>query len=335
MKKRIIALLLCGGVFMTGCGGSGESSETTQSVSTDAAVSQQTTSAPEVVSSDTEQTTTSAATTKSAETSESESDDSQSDGDDIVIELEDTYAELITQYDNAFLGLPRKDKIYIFKGTGAVKEINGIDHNCVSCYDEHEGTLYFMCDYYISDDGSSVYRYYVSDDSYVCLPESAVYSQVDPTVQSAEEIFEVANRLYGYFALTGLECDPEQYFEADMDGTAVKYYKVINEALDTKAELLSALSCYFSADIINSLMDTPNYREGTDGKLYTLDAARGSNIEYKGTIYEISLMTEDMVAFTAYSTYGFEDSEPYIEEYVYNMIKQDGRWVFTNFQLPY
>lgn len=333
MKKSILCVMLCCCLLLTGCGGNTDSDTTVQGDATTASTSEmEQTSAPEesepvVTTASTEETQPTEQTTTQSEPTES----------DVEIEITDTYAEMITAFDNTYLGLPRTDKIYVFQSTGESAEIGGELCYAVSCYDEHEGTLYYMCDFYITEDGSAVYRYYLSEDKYVLLPESKSYAQMDPTTQTADEIFAVANELYGYFVLNSLDCDFDRYMEVEQDGGfTMRYFLVTYEALDTKVELLSALSCYFSADIINSLMDSPNYREGPDGKLYTADAGRGSNIDYRGTVYELVSITEDTAVFKGYATYGDEIlEEAYTEEYTYNAVKQDGRWVFTNFELPY
>lgn len=333
MKKSIFCVLLGCCLLMTGCGGGADSDTTVQADSTTASTSatEQTSAAEE-----SEPDTTTVATEESkpveVTTAQSEPDDS-----DIEIEITDTYAEMITAFDNGYLGLPRADKIYVFQSTGDFDEIGGETCYAVSCYDEHEGTLYYMCDFYITEDGSAVYRYYLAEDKYVLLPESKSFAQMNPEEQTADEIFAVANKLYGYFMLNSLDCDFDKYFEVETDsGVTMRYFLVTEEELDTKAELLSALSCYFSSDIINSLMDSPNYREGLDGKLYTADAGRGGNIDHLGTVYELVSLTEDTAVFKGYATYGDEIMEDaYTEEFTYNAVKQDGRWVFTNFELPY
>ncbi len=332
MKKSILCVLLCCCLLMTGCGGNTDSDTTVQGDATTASTSaaEQTTAAeesePETTSAYTEHSEPVEVTTTQSEPTES----------DIVIEVSDAHAEMITVFDNTYLGLPREDKIYVFQSTGESAEIGGELCYAVSCYDEHEGTLYYMCDYYITEDGSAVYRYYLSEDKFVLLPESKGFAQMDPTTQTADEIFAVANELYGYFDLAALDGLSEYTLEAEVDGSTWTYYMVADERLDTKAELLSALSCYFSADIINSLMDTSMYREGMDGKLYSTGGARGSDIFHQKTVYELVSLTEDTAVFKGYATYSDEIMEDtYTEEYTYNAVKQDGRWVFTNFELPY
>lgn len=332
MKKSIFCVLLGCCLLMTGCGGSTDSDTTVQGDTTTAltSVTEQTPAAEE---SEPETTTVATGESEPTEVTTAQSEPAESD---IEIEVTDTYAEMITAFDNTYLGLPRADKIYVFQSTGDYDEIGGEICYAVSCYDEHEGTLYYMCDFYITEDGSAVYRYYLSDDKYVLLPESKGFAQMDPTSQTADEIFAVANELYGYFDLCALNGYDDKTLEAEVDGETWTYYMVSDERLDTKAELLSALSCYFSTEIINSLMDTSMYREGMDGKLYSTGGARGSNIFHQKTVYELVSLTEDTAVFKGYATYSDEIMEDaYTEEFTYNAVKQDGRWVFTNFDLPY
>ncbi len=333
MKKSIFCVLLSCCLFLTGCGGGSDNGETQQTEATSASTSASVQT--EATEDSLPEATTPAVTeeSKPAEVTTTQSEPTESEPD---IVIEDTYAEMITVFDNAYLGLPRADKIYVFQSTGESMELGGQLCYAVSCYDEHEGTLYYMCDFYITEDGSAVYRYYLSEDKYVLLPESKGFAQMDPTTQTADEIFAVANELYGYFDLAALNGYSDRTLEAEVDGSTLTYYMVSDERLDTKAELLSALSCYFSSDIINSLMDTAQYREGMDGKLYSAGGARGSDIFHQKTVYELVSLTEGSAVFKGYATYSDEIMEDaYTEEFTYNAVKQDGRWVFTNFELPY
>lgn len=339
MKKRIIALVTALAT-LTGCAQTevppaAESAEVTQTTaapqqtaesSEPAPVTSEPPAPPAVVP-------TEEALPPAADTVEVLAPDAQTS--EAVTEI-DPYIELISAYDNTFLGLPQKDKIYIFQSTGAEVEIDGEMCHGLSCYDEHESVLYFMCDYFINEDGSKVYRYYVAEDVYSLLPESSGYTQMDPTTQSPEEIFAVANALYGYFDLCALDGYYDSTLEKQVNGRTWTYYMVSDERLDTKAEMLNALSCYFSADIINSLMDSPQYTEGPDGKLYSSEGARGANIGYISTEYELSILTSDTAEFTAYNSYGDENGVvTYEDTMTYSAIKRDGRWFFTNFELPY
>lgn len=342
MRKRLIALLAGLSLVLTGCGGDNTETieQTAEPVQTTAAKAETEEYAappapetaevtPSVVqtaesAADTADETVEVLSTETAETNEA------------VAEI-DRYVELISAYDNSYLGLPQKDKVYIFHSTGETAEIDGESCYGLSCYDEHEGVLYFMCDFFISEDGGKVYRYYVSENVYSLLPESSSgYTQMDPTTQSPEEIFAVANALYGYFDLCALDGYYDRTLEKEVNGSIRTYYMVSDERLDTKMEMLNALSCYFSADIINSLMDSQLYAEGEDGKLYSTGGARGSDITHISTEYELSILTSDTAEFTAYNSYGDENGEvTYENTMTYSAIKQDGRWFFTSFDLPY
>lgn len=333
MKKRLcVVLVAC--LMLTGCGKEKLPSELTVSqpqATTTARL--ETVQAPEADTQEELLPETEEQETVTAETAELPDDTDTSETAEAGF---DKYAELVMQYDNTFLGLPQKDKVYIFAGTGETAELDGRICHAVSCYDEHEGTLYYMCDFYVSEDGTAVYRYYVSDDRYSLLPETSSFVQMDPGTQTPEEIFAAAFELYGYFDMAALNGWYDKTLEAEVNGSTWVYYMVSDERYDTKAELLEALRCYFSDDIINSLMDTSQYRDGPDGKLYSAGGARGANIFYNSSEYELTVLTADSALYTVTSTYGGgEYGDTYTEVYEYNAVKRDGRWYFTNFELPY
>ncbi len=332
MKKRLCALL-AGCLLLTGCGGDKEPApQTIEVFATE-------TSAPETVQAPAEETEAAPAVTMQTEVTEPPAETAEPTAEAETAESEesgfDQYAAMLMEYDNAFLGLPQKDKVYIFAGTGDTAEPDGIPCHAVSCYDEHEGTLYYMCDFYISEDGKTVYRYYVSDDRYSLLPETSTFPVLDPSSQTPDEIFAVANELYGYFVRGSLPYYSGMTMEAEVDGVLRTYYMVSDERLDTKSELLEALSGYFSMDIINGLMDSSVYRDGMDGKLYTTGGTPAAFKEnYIGTEYELLVLNGGTAEFVAYSSYSDGDAVT-VTEHSYIAVKADGRWVFTNYQLPY
>ncbi len=333
MRKRIcIVLAAC--LMLTGCGGKEESSDTVLTPQSTSSAVEETVQPPVEETQETIPAVTVEVTTAApAETVEPVVDTETAETAETGF---DKYAELIMQYDNTFLGLPQKDKVYIFAGTDESTELDGMTCHGVSCYDEHEGTLYYMCDFYISEDGASVYRYYANDERYSLLPETSVFVPMDPGTQTPEEIFATAFELYGYFDLAALNGWYDKTLEAEVNGSTWTYCMVSDERYDTKAELLEALRCYFSDDIINSLMDTDQYREGTDGKLYSAGGARGADIFYNSSEYELTVLTADSALYTVTSTYGGgEYGDTYTEVYEYNAVKRDGRWFFIDFELPY
>lgn len=327
MKKTLSALLLCAVVLFTGCAGgetSSQSSPEPQQTAGTTSLIETSESEPEPI------VTSSLPATEKAEVSSAPEESSVPPEESSVPEepdAPDIYAELIRQFDNSYLGLPQMDKEYTFCSTGTSAEIDGTEYYGVSCYDEYEGTLYYMCDFFISEDGATVYRFYENTGEYVLLPETEAFPALDPTVQSAEEIFANANELYRLFVSSNVECDTSVSME--MDGST--YYLISDERFDTMPELLEHLGKYFSDNIINSLMDSGSVRMGGDGRMYAQDLSGAADPMYRGTEYELTLLNESAAEYIAYSTYSTAEGDERTEEYVFRLEKQFGVWRFTNF----
>ncbi len=330
----LAAVLLCAGI--TACSGSDGTEVTTQHAETSASQQTQDISEPEdssFVSTEeskpqtttppqTEQTTTAV---DAEETVEVFGETSESGGQGI-------YSALIAEYDNEFLGLPQKDKVYIFSDKDSTAEIDGELCYAVSCYDEHEGTLYYMCDYFLTQDGGRVYRFYEAEGRYQLLPEQqSGFAGLDPTTQTPEEIFAAAIELYDMFNKPSLLCDRDVYFDVEGKG---RYYLLLDERFDTMPELLDALSGYFSEPLVNAFMDSNQFRMGEDGRMYYYDCAWGSNIAYMGTQYELTTLTEDTAVFTGYSSFEFEAGIVEEMQHTYTAKKEYGVWRFVDFTDP-
>lgn len=338
MRKILIAAL-AGVVMLTGCAGekqeqskpeSSTSAPQTEAVSTEVTTSAVVEDVPDIIpDKETEQPTESEPETVIVIPAESEEPQETAE-----VHAE-KYSVMLAEYDNAFLGLPQEDKVYTFKDIEETAELNGEMYYGVACYDEYEGQLYYMCDFYITEDGSQVYRYEIGMGEYISLPESVAFPRMDPSEQYVEDIFAAANELYGYFDVGSLPCDDSATITADIGGSEVTFWRVTDPRLDTKDELLDALSGYFSADIINSLMDSELYRTGADGMMYTTGGARGTDITHVNTVYEMTVLKGDTAEFSAVSEYLNDDGSTYTKEYIYHAVKQNGRWFFTNFELPY
>ncbi|MDE7194785.1 MAG: hypothetical protein K2O14_12570, partial [Oscillospiraceae bacterium] len=241
----------------------------------------------------------------------------------------------IAAFDNTFLGLPSADKVYIFSDAGKSAEIDGRVCGAVSCYDEYEGTLYYMCDFYISPDGSRVYRYYEQEERFAILPEEQM-TRLDPTRQSLDEIFSKSGRLYDMFhpdtnaAVEGIDYEAEP---TEINGE--KYLPVTNGQINSKAALLDALDRYFSREIVTALMDTGKFTE-LDGELYVRNCGgAGSNPTLESIEYELTELTENAAMFTEYDTYRYEAGESEVKEVVYKAEKQNGLWRFTEYTAPW
>lgn len=236
--------------------------------------------------------------------------------------------EQIAAFDNTYLGLPSADKVYIFSDAEKSEEIDGRICNAVSCFDEYEGTLYYMCDFYISEDSSRVYRYYEQEERFALLPEDSGIQRLDPSKQTVEEIFYNANRLYGLFLFQG-DIDVDEYDIIERNG--LSYARVADEQLDTKAELLESLDKYFAMDIVNSLMETNRFIDSDGALYYNVSAISGAGTSYRGSIYELTTLIDDTAVFTEYASYVYEAGETEEVEYIYTAKKENGLWRFTEF----
>lgn len=337
MKRYAAALaaILC--LFMAGCNGDSDNSPSGNTETEELSPSPSVTE-PAGVSEETEGvmpvTRESSSTVNVHTVEESIPDEPSSDTPSEEVPAIDA-TKLIAAFDNAYLGLPSTDKVYIFSDAGKTAEIDGLKCGAVSCYDEHEGTLYYMCDFYISPDGSRVYRYYEREERFAILPEEQL-TRLDPTRQSLDEIFSASAKLYEMFhpysnaAVDGIdrEADP-----AEINGEI--YLPVTGGAIDSKAKLLDALDRYFSGEIVTALMDTNKFVE-RDGVLYVRDCAEaGYNPTLESIERELTELTENTAVFTEYDTYQYEAGETEVKEVVYKAEKQNGLWRFTDYTAPW
>lgn len=243
----------------------------------------------------------------------------------------------IAAFDNTFLGLPSADKVYIFADANKSAEIDGHVCNAVSCYDEYEGTLYYMCDFYISPDGSRVYRYYEQEERFAILPEEQM-TRLDPTRQSVDEIFSAAETLYSMFhPYRNSYVDGIDHDTAPTEINGEEYRPVTGGQINSKAALLDALDRYFSNEIVTALMDTNKFIE-LDGVLYVrIGSISGPSFDPTVTEigHELTELTENTCVFTKYVTHQYEAGETEVKEYVYRAEKQNGVWRFTDFTAPW
>lgn len=329
MRKRIMAALLSVAICAAGVGCSGENDgggTGLESPDSASAVDNTSDSEPEITP-DTapEQTDTPPETEQTEQTSDSEPPEETS-------EPEESFAGLILAYSNSFLGLPAEDRVYVFSDAYQTAEIDGAVCHAISCYDEFEGTLYYMCDFYISEDGARVYRFYESENRYQLLPEEQGYVRLDPTVQSADEIFEKARELeviFTPYAGSAVLLDTENYIELD----GLKYDLVTDERFSTKQKLLETLDKFFSMEIIGAMMETNAVAE-QDGKIYVRHSdGAGGNPYLQSVEYELSVLTDNEAIFTEYDTYLYEAGETEVKEITYKAEKQYGMWRFTEYPM--
>lgn len=341
MKKRYIAVMLSACMMLSGCTGETESS-TTPDVTGSQPEESEVTSTTESTAEKTRGTIVITTPVESVEES-SVPDEPTSEATVEAVDESYKYAQLITNFDNEYLGLPQKDKIYIFESTGSTEEIGGALCYCVTCHDEYEGEKYYMCDFYISEDGTTVYRYYDSTGEYVLLPEAVGYPAFDPAVQTPEEVFGYSQSLYNLFF--GRCDDKLDRSAAVVMDDGYTYYPIIDEQLDTMNELLDAMNKYFSNELMNSYMETGYIISSADGGLLRRTGHEAVYPEVCGdTTYELTSLTEDTAVYVARTPFLAEDdgmgsvtidgTEPSAEivEYTFTAEKQYGVWRFTSYE---
>ena len=344
MKKRYMAALLTLGLMLTGCNGEENNSNSSELISSqpeDTDVTSATESSPE-------KTRGTIVITTPIETPEESSSPEESTPQETVEQTDafKIYAELITGFDNAYLGLPKMDTIYVFEASDKTAEIGGAVYHCVSCYDEYEGERYYMCDFYISEDGAAVYRYYESTGEFILLPEESGYPSFDPAVQSPEEIFRYSERLYTLFFG---RCDDMVDWSSPVDmGDGKTYYPVVDEQLDTMNELLEAMNKYFSNELMNSYMETGYVIPSPDGGLLRATGHEPVYPEVCGDVqFELTSLTESTAVFASKTPSAPEDDgmgsvtidgesvQPEYAEHTFTAELQYGVWRFTSYENVY
>lgn len=228
---------------------------------------------------------------------------------------------------NEYLGLPDTGRVYIFRDTGERSDIDGDECLCASCYDEDEGTLSFICAFWVSADGSRVYRQ--GNFGYALLPEDRSLSGFTPE-QSPEDVMAQANDIY--CAACGL---------SKFDGNAQPltsdrgtFYPMTDERLNTRIKLNAALGMYFTGELLETLLSgSDNLMEDDSGRLYCLEFFGG--ISYIGTDYSLAELTEDAAVYKAVSKFEHEEGKVSEREYTLTAVKTPSGWRFSEYQLPY
>lgn len=237
---------------------------------------------------------------------------------------------LAGSFNSDYLGLPDPETIYIFRDKRETAEINGALYYGVSCYDDSEGQLVFICDFYFSADGLTAYRAY-PDNDFRLLPEKPDFSGFDPEIQSPEDIFSQANELYAA-AFGDLSYDP-QNSPAEIDGAS--YYPVTDERLNTSRKLNSALEKYFTGELLNKLSAGNGSVISDENGALWCTAHSGGNAGYLGTEYSLDLLTEDKAVFSAVSRFEYEAGVVSGKKFGCTAVRTDSGWRFTRFEFPY
>lgn len=235
---------------------------------------------------------------------------------------------LAEQMGSEALGLPDNGRVYIFRDMQETVTINGGQYYGVSCYDENEGQLTHIGDYYISPDGLTAYLFHPEDGSYRLQPEQAAFSGFDPESQSAEDIFAQANELYaavfGELSFTTEDAAP-------LVSQLGNFYPVSDERLDTREKLNAALSRYFAGELLTQLeQGSDRVVNGEDGRLYCLEHY-GTVEGYLGTEYTLAELTEERAVYSAKASFEYEAGNVTVKEFTCTAEKSRDGWRFVEF----
>lgn len=334
MKRKITALLLAAAAAMlAGCsgqkdnGGTGLESESSQT-------SQQTTTSQPAQEELPESTAPAQTESVPAQTEQSEQAATQESSEETVSADAD-YVALITAYDNTFLGLPSAERVYIFKDMSATEDIDGRTFHQVDAYNEEDGALYYMCTFFISEDGGTVYRRKAGVGN-VLLPESAGFPALDPQIMTADEVF--ADAYYLCSVCLG-RSDVESFTDVtqtiEVEGVPGEWARVTDTRIETKEKLLNALSRWFTDDVINVLMDAYRFTDRDGALYYYLDGTDARSSTYTSSVWELTELSGDRAVYTEYALFTYEAGETKEREYTYTVENFDGVWTFTEFHMPW
>lgn len=334
MKRKITALLLAAAAAMlAGCsgqkdnGGTGLESESPQT-------SQQTTASQPEQEALPESTAPAQTESAQAQTEQSEQAVTQESSEETVSADAD-YVALITAYDNTFLGLPSAERVYIFKDISAAEDIDGRTFHQVDAYNEEDGTLYYMCTFFISEDGGTVYRRKAGVGN-VLLPESAGFPALDPQIMTADEVFADANYLCSVcLGRSDVESFTDVTQTIEVEGVPGEWARVTDTRIETKEKLLNALSRWFTDDVINVLMDAYRFTDRDGALYYYLDGTDARSSTYTSSVWELTELSADRAVYTEYALFTYEAGETKEREYTYTVENYNGVWTFTEFHMPW
>jgi len=143
------------------------------------------------------------------------------------------------------------------------------------------------------------------------------------------QAYNLAREASFWFRMGTLPTDP--YDSRELDGCT--YCKV--ERFETRDDLTSYLQTLFSEELINSFFEDSSYID-IDGKLYCMDANRGSDITKGEETYSVSKesdtiillkVTVELLDFDEDFNEAVVGSE--VHSFQYELL--DGKWVFTDF----
>ena len=161
---------------------------------------------------------------------------------------------------------------------------------------------------------------------------SAAASSADgPTEAAVEAAYLSAEEVYNWFDLTSLPTSG-----AAVEQGGLSYRPVDYEGLNTYADLEARVHSLFAPSVADALLkEGTNYRD-IGGRLYTTDAARGSNLYFKERTFSVS--QTDAAHWTVTVTFwgdSWEWEQPSVtigySKAVLHYEQTDDGWRFTDF----
>ncbi|SHI46755.1 DL-endopeptidase inhibitor IseA family protein [Lutispora thermophila] len=124
------------------------------------------------------------------------------------------------------------------------------------------------------------------------------------------------------------------YENTEMEYNGNIYWKVAQDGFESLFDLKAYLKDFFSDEIIDSLLETDRYID-IDGVLYTIDAARGTDIFAGEEYHRIIRESDKKIIYEVTVDILDENFEKVVDKKIYSFPYEliEGRWVFTDFCL--
>lgn len=156
----------------------------------------------------------------------------------------------------------------------------------------------------------------------------------DEVLAAAQELFEKACETEWRFTVgSPYDIDTENYITGDYGW---QYFLITNEEITSMDDVRADYHEVFSVDYEDTLDEL--FME-SEGRVYCLNGARGSDIFYEGSeVTEIEGRDDGEIRFKVVDSYNGASfgGEAYTEEREFVIIKEDdGQWKVSVFKLPY
>ncbi len=114
--------------------------------------------------------------------------------------------------------------------------------------------------------------------------------------------------------------------------------KITDDRCNTLSKMESFLEQYFSHTLTRKLLDNGQY-ESRNGKMYFVGGDRGASLDYLHCNYKYSSVSDKKRVISVEACY-WDNFEEYpqkerIENKTYIQIKENGKWVFDQIELPF